>query len=491
MKSEKNKEKKQDKIKYKRPKSLTIMLWRNYCLFLFLIILVIGLFTYIIVESTISASIQIKMIDAGADLSEWLKGDFSEDELTEFINGESFLNGIDIIVLTDDGNILLPNDISEIEKGYWSGVESSIYEKLSSSDISNVFFRYESDNDSSYIYALKARYSDAEGGVYIVVSYALATMSGAINSVQSYFIIAGVILIVTAFLISYGLSQKISDPLKRLTATANKMAKGDYTVKFASTEYQEIAQLSDTLNYAKDEIKKTDEFQKELLANVSHDLKTPLTMIKAYASMIQEISGDNPEKRNQHLQVIIDESDRLTGLVNDLLNVSKIRSDVDQINKKVFNLTEFLFGIMKKFEYLQDTQGYQFYADIDADLYTFADEEKIGQVLYNLISNAVNYTGQDKKVYISLKLDMPENRIKFSVRDTGKGIKKEDIPSIWDRYYRAKEQHARPVKGTGLGLSIVKTILEKHSFNFGVESEVGKGSTFWVDFPEVDASVPT
>ena len=135
-------------------------------------------------------------------------------------------------------------------------------------------------------------------------------------------------------------------------------------------------------------------------------------------------------------------------------------------------------------------QGYTFMIDIDSDLYTCADEEKIGQVLYNLISNAVNYTGEDKTVYVSLKYEPERRRIKFKVRDTGKGISKEDLPAIWDRYYRVKENHARPVKGTGLGLAIVKTILEKHAFDFGADSELGKGSEFWVDFPEVPPELP-
>ena len=128
--------------------------------------------------------------------------------------------------------------------------------------------------------------------------------------------------------------------------------------------------------------------------------------------------------------------------------------------------------------------------DIDPDIYTCADEGKIGQVLYNLISNAVNYTGEDKTVYVSLKHVQESGRVRFTVRDTGKGISKEDLPSIWNRYYRVKETHARPVKGTGLGLPIVKTILEKHSFYFGADSELGKGSTFWVDFPVVPPELP-
>ena len=105
-------------------------------------------------------------------------------------------------------------------------------------------------------------------------------------------------------------------------------------MEFENAEYQELASLSDTLNSVRDEVKKSGDFQRDLLANVSHDLKTPLTMIKAYASMIREISGNNPEKRDKHLQVIIDEADRLTGLVNDVLNVSKLTSNLDEINLK-------------------------------------------------------------------------------------------------------------------------------------------------------------
>ena len=115
-------------------------------------------------------------------------------------------------------------------------------------------------------------------------------------------------------------------------------------------------------------------------------------------------------------------------------------------------------------------------------LRTVADEGKIGQVLYNLIGNAVNYTGEDNRVYVSLK-KISEDVFRFSVRDTGKGIKPEELSGIWERYYRSKDNHKRPVQGTGLGLSIVKRILERHRFHYGVESKVGEGSIFYVDFP--------
>jgi signal transduction histidine kinase len=126
--------------------------------------------------------------------------------------------------------------------------------------------------------------------------------------------------------------------------------------------------------------------------------------------------------------------------------------------------------------------------DVESGLCTRADEVKIGQVLYNLIGNAVNYTGEDNTVYVSLK-KRTNNTFCFSVRDTGKGIKPEEMYTVWERYYRSSEMHKRPVQGTGLGLSIVKTILEKHGFEYGIESELGKGSIFYVIFPLVEENV--
>ena len=139
--------------------------------------------------------------------------------------------------------------------------------------------------------------------------------------------------------------------------------------------------------------------------------------------------------------------------------------------------------MLERFEYLTEMQGYTLERDIEDELYTEADMEKMEQVIYNLVGNAVNYTGEDKKITVSLKRS-GEGKIRFAVTDTGKGIPPEEISTIWDRYYRSAETHKRPIKGTGLGLSIVKTILIKHDFEYGVESEVGKGSTFFVLFPE-------
>ena len=198
--------------------------------------------------------------------------------------------------------------------------------------------------------------------------------------------------------------------------------------------------------------------------------------------MIMEISGEVKEKRDKHAQVIIDEADRLASLVTDVLDLSKLRSGIQELNVDTLNISVYLREIIERFAYFQDEQGYVLETDIDDNLFADVDELKIGQVLYNLIGNAVNYTGEDKTVYVALK-KLDEGSFRFSVRDTGKGIEKEELEAIWDRYYRSSETHKRPVRGTGLGLSIVKAVLVRHDLEFGVESEVGKGSMFFVDFP--------
>ena len=241
-------------------------------------------------------------------------------------------------------------------------------------------------------------------------------------------------------------------------------------------------ELADVLDHARLEISKADIMQKELIANVSHDFKTPLTMIKAYASMIREISGDNKKKRDANAKVIIDECDRLTMLVSDLLDLSKLRAGMNSEEKRtVFNLSEEVCAVAGRFSYLSETEGYDIETQIEDGLYIRANKERIAQVFYNLIGNAVNYTGEDKRVRV--KLFRKGANARFEVIDSGKGIPADEVDTIWDRYYRSGASHKRPVSGTGLGLSIVKNILLQHDCPFGVISEQGKGSCFWAEFP--------
>ncbi len=469
---------KKPQIKLKSLKSINYVLMKYFILLASLLILLVEVIFFMVVSSSLESHARNRLTGIGGEVATFMTAndDFAVSGYLRRYRQE----GINVVVLSQGGEVLLPFDDS-LNENYADEIS---YIKEQFKDFGGSSLLYSKNNSLNYVSVI-----DYHGGSYLFANYSLKIINGTRNILLVYFILVGIFVLLAAALFSYSVSQRLSSGIKNLSSTAERFSKGDFNVNFTNSEYKELAVLSDTLNSVRDEVKKSDSFQRELLANVSHDLKTPLTMIKAYASMIREISGDNPQKRDKHLQVIIDEADRLTGLVNDVLNVSKLTSGINEINCKVFNFTEFLYGIINKFEYLQETQGYKIMVDVDANLYTRADEEKIGQVIYNLLGNAVNYTGEDKTVFISLKSSLDGDRIKLKIRDTGKGIAKEDLPEIWNRYYRSRETHSRPVKGTGLGLNIVKIILQNHSFDFGVESELGNGSTFWVDFPSVPAEI--
>ena len=218
---------------------------------------------------------------------------------------------------------------------------------------------------------------------------------------------------------------------------------------------------------------KLQNLQRDLLANVSHDLKTPLTMIKAYAEMIKDISYKDKDKMNEHLNIIIDETDRLTILVNDILNLSKLQAKAEQLNIEKYDIVQEIKTIIKRYDIIKETENYDFVLDLPDKLLVSADKNKINQVIYNLINNAINFTGEDKKVIIKVTKDK-----KIEITDTGKGIKKEEIDTIWNRYYKTNKKHKRNVISTGLGLSIVKEILLKHNFKYGVDSS-RHGTTFY------------
>ncbi len=290
-------------------------------------------------------------------------------------------------------------------------------------------------------------------------------------------------------LISVLFAVRISNPIIRMNQAAKELPQGRFNNTVEELDYAEIKQLSETLTSASKEIAKSDDLRRELTANISHDLRTPLTMIKAYAEMIRDLSGDNPDKRERHLKIIIDETDRLSSLVNDILDLSKLEAGVAEIEKQMFNFGERLSGVVQRFDILQE-DGIVVELHAGANIPIEADPVKLEQVVYNLINNAVTYVGEDNTVIVRL-YRTPKGTVRFEVTDHGDGIPPENLPYIWDRYYKASERgktHKRAKMGSGIGLSIVKNILQAHDFEFGVDSEVGKGSTFWFEAPDPQAA---
>jgi len=313
--------------------------------------------------------------------------------------------------------------------------------------------------------------------VYLYIFSPLYPVTSTVNILKNQLFHVTLITLLLAFLLSIYMSARISRPLQSITTTARQMGKGDYNVKFQGNSYSEVNRLAATLNTAAYELGMADTRQKDLIANVSHDLKTPLTMIRSYAEMIRDLSGDNPEKRNAHLKVIIDETDRLARLVSDMSAISAMQQHKMVLEKSVFDLTEIAAANLASYEILTEQEGYTFQFNAQKDCLVYGDEARIRQVIANLTSNAVKYCGEDKIIIVNVR--RTGKKCRLEVIDHGPGIKPEELPHVWDRYYKTSSNYVRATKGTGLGLSIVKEILTLHHADYGVDSTPGKGSCFW------------
>ena len=318
-----------------------------------------------------------------------------------------------------------------------------------------------------------------DNNVYLYIFTPLFPVNSTVEILKSQLTLITILTLVVAFVLALLFSRRLSKPIKAITSEARKLGDGDFNVKFPGKSYSEVNKLAETLNIAAYEMAQADNRQKDLIANVSHDLKTPLTLIRSYAEMIRDLSGDDPVKRNANLEVIMDESDRMANLISDMSRVSQMSRHETKLDMEYFDLVQLTAETLSSYDIYVTRDGYDFIFNAPEDAPVYADRDNISQVLTNLISNAIKYGGEDKKVIVNIRRVGKVFRVEVS--DHGPGIKQEEIPHVWDRYYKASSNYVRPTKGSGLGLSIVKEILTLHNADFGVVSQEGEGSTFWFE----------
>lgn len=313
----------------------------------------------------------------------------------------------------------------------------------------------------------------------LMVSATLSPVSATVATLRIQLYIVVVVMILLSAVIAMVMSKHVAKPIERLNAGARELARGNYDVSFAGAGYREIDELADTLNLAAGELSKTEHLRQELIANISHDLRTPLTLITGYSEMIRDFPDENTP---ENMEVIIDESKRLTSLVNDLMELSKLQSGTQQMHFERASLTACVDKIVERFGKFREKDGYDITLEHDGEVFCSMDAEAIARVVYNYMVNALTHTGADKR--ITVRQSVSDGRALIEVSDSGEGIAPEDIPYIWDRYYKVDKVHRRAVTGSGLGLSIVKGILGAHPCaEYGVRSAPGMGSTFWFSLP--------
>lgn len=326
----------------------------------------------------------------------------------------------------------------------------------------------------SIVYVKLAQRGGSEA--MILLNTMISPVDATVQTIRVQLFWISIILILLALILSLFIARSVSKPIEQINQAAKSLAEGKYEIAFPDNGYKEVAELGQTLNYAAEELAKTENLRRELIANVSHDLRTPLTMITGYGEVMRDLPGENTP---ENVQIIIDEATRLTQLVNDMLDLSKLQSGTQTLNCTVFSLTQAVKTTLERYHKLIEHEGYQIDFQYQEDIWVNADELRISQVIYNLVNNAIAYTGADKKVTVIQTVH--DGNVRISVKDTGEGIDSEMLPLIWDRYYKVDKAHKRAIIGTGLGLSIVKSTMNLHGGTCGVTSEKGNGSIFWFE----------
>jgi signal transduction histidine kinase len=411
----------------------------------------------------------------------------SEEKFMRKVREVSESNDVYIYISSFDGETLYfqPSG-SSTGTQYYSDQIATVNQHLIASNSNSTVLRIKGVDESKEVLAYGLLLTSSDKTPLVVYLFSpLYPISSTIKILTNQLIYVSIIALTLACILSFYLSTRITTPIRSISKSAEMLTEGQYGVTFKGGHYTEIDNLADTLTDASIELEKSDMLQKDLIANVSHDLRTPLTMIKSYAEMIRDISGNNPEKRDEHLQVIIDEADRLNALVGDLLTVSRMQSGKMTLQRSDFNLTETAESIINTYKIMEYEEGYTFNFTAPADFIVNGDQDKIKQVISNLFTNAIKFCGDDKTVNISLK--RKGKNVVCRVEDHGIGIEPDELSHVWERYYRASSNMVREAEGSGLGLSIAKEILTLHKSNFGVESTVGEGTTFWFDLAFIKA----
>ena len=288
------------------------------------------------------------------------------------------------------------------------------------------------------------------------------------------------ILIFLSVVLALILTAMITRPITKINETARALGEGNYNVRFDESGYREVSELAGTMNYTVEELSKLESLRRELIANISHDLRTPLTMIEGYSEVMRDIPGENTP---ENIQVILDESHRLSSLVSDMLDLSKLQSGSMPLEEEVFCITEEIGELISRYSKFSENE---IRFEQDCDLYVQADKLKISQVVYNLINNAAVHSGSVDP--ITVRQSVKNDTVRIEVIDHGRGIDPAQLSEIWERYYKA-DRTQKKGEGSGLGLSIVKAILDLHKATYGVESKPGAGSNFWFELPTVASGI--
>ena len=313
----------------------------------------------------------------------------------------------------------------------------------------------------------------------------IQSMMDSMGTVRMQLIRVFAVIVIAALLLALFLSQVLTKPITDLSRTMRKMGKGDLSVRAPVRGSGELRELAENYNTMAEQLERMDQSRNQFVSNASHELRTPLTTMKIMLETVMYEPDMPQELRTEFMQDMNHEIDRLSGIVNDLLTLTRIDNESMEMKTETVDVTALTWDTIRMLKPMAEKRHQHLIGNVQADLSMQGDKLKLNQVLYNLTDNAIKYTPEGGNIGIMLTEE--EGNIVWRVRDDGIGIPEEDQRHIFERFYRVDKARSRETGGTGLGLSIVKQLVTAHGGTISVYSEAGKGTEFTVVLPRKGA----
>lgn len=288
------------------------------------------------------------------------------------------------------------------------------------------------------------------------------------------------ILLCIGSLLALLLSSLITKPIHKMKIATKQIGKGHYDIRIPVTSTDELGQLSRDIEWMADQLKDKDQLTKEFVSSVSHDLKTPITLIQTYAEFMTETSDNLDQSELDYLKIIQDESIRLDNIVDDLLYLSRIDSGALNLKRDWIDVKELIEISLRSLNHTLEDLGIEvIVTEVGVTFPIYVDVNQMRRVMINLIQNALHHAGDLHEVQV--RINYMEKHFRIEVIDLGVGIPEESLNRVWDRFYRVDQARQSKCVSAGIGMSIVKSILDKHDFNYGIESKINVGTTVWFE----------
>lgn len=429
------------------------------------------------------------------------EGTMDSESFQESLQSSSMTDNISFLVMKTDGKL----------RGYSTRNSEQMYFQLWDYILDRESVEMTKILEESENYVLRQsleRMTDIEylemigtldNGDYFIMKTPLESIRDSVMIANHFYTLIGAALIIVSGIIIYLFSRKVTKPVMELADISKRMTALDFDAKFESKGENEIDVLGEHMNQLSEALEKTiselktannelrrdieqkekiDEMRKEFLANVSHELKTPIALIQGYAEGLKDGISDDPESQEYYCDVIVDEAKKMNTMVRKLLTLNEVECGQETISLERFNVAELIEGVAQSYSLLIDQKEGKLRLKVQNPLYVWSDEFKIEEVLTNYISNACNHL--DGERIIEIKAEQNGGKVRISVFNTGKQIPEEDIERIWEKFYKVDKAHTREYGGSGIGLSIVKATMESVNGTYGVKNYIN-GVEFWIE----------